>query len=441
MFVNSLLPHIIRLLVVCPCSDMGRRMGFGIWGIWGLCLPWLGLPWLGGPSAMAGTLGQPIPDRLRTSASLDPAESFPRSGAFPKSGAFPGSKAMRQGKSPNVPRVRPIMSGYSPGIGRRPDIPHPAVVRVIAPEKGVISYGSGTLIDVRDQFGLVITNWHVVRDAQGTVEVLFPDGFRSKARALKVDEDWDLAALVIWRPSVPPVSLATVAPRPGDQLTICGYGQGRYRAETGRCTQYYAPREDFPQHMVELDVEARQGDSGGPIFNQQGQLAGVLFGAGQGTTLGSFGGRVQSFLATHAPDIGRRADDALLQAVTTQSGSGITNGGTINGGTASPSATNRRPAGPSSQPLHSAASRLAEGDRPEVGNPGEVWKSPMHPESEYGGIGATAGGADGTEPMGRVEEVAVWRALAGTRWYEQVKTVLAAIGLLAIAGGVLRAVR
>jgi hypothetical protein len=65
--------------------------------------------------------------------------------------------------------------------------------------------------------------------------------------------------------------------------------------------------------MVELDVEARQGDSGGPIFNERGELAGVLFGAGRGTTLGSFGGRVGSFLATLAPNIGRPADNALVQ--------------------------------------------------------------------------------------------------------------------------------
>jgi hypothetical protein len=65
--------------------------------------------------------------------------------------------------------------------------------------------------------------------------------------------------------------------------------------------------------MVELDVEARQGDSGGPIFNDRGELAGVLFGAGQGTTLGSFGGRVESFLASLAPDIGQARDRAFAQ--------------------------------------------------------------------------------------------------------------------------------
>jgi len=37
----------------------------------------------------------------------------------------------------------------------------PAVARIVVPEKDGISYGSGTLIDARGQFGLVISNWHV----------------------------------------------------------------------------------------------------------------------------------------------------------------------------------------------------------------------------------------------------------------------------------------
>ena len=191
-------------------------------------------------------------------------------------------------------------------------MPHPAVARIIVPEKRATAYGSGTLVDVRDQYGLVVTNWHVVSDSQGVVEVIFPNGFRSHARPLKVDSDWDLAALVIWRPPIEPVTIATQPPRPGDLLTIHGYGQGQYRIATGRCTTYYAPHENYPQEMVELDVEARQGDSGGPIFNQRGELAGVLFGAGQGTTLGSFAPRVACFLATLAPDIGQANEQALV---------------------------------------------------------------------------------------------------------------------------------
>lgn len=192
-------------------------------------------------------------------------------------------------------------------------VPHPSVARIIVPERDGTAYGSGTLVDVRDDFGLVLTNHHVVEYASGPIEVAFPSGYRSKARSIKVDAQWDLAALVIWRPEkIEPVKLATRAPRPGDVLTICGYGQGQYRSITGRCTDYYAPSVGLPREWVELDVEARQGDSGGPIFNDQNQLAGVLFGAGQGTTLGSYEGRVKGFLATIAPDIGTRKEKVIV---------------------------------------------------------------------------------------------------------------------------------
>jgi hypothetical protein len=191
--------------------------------------------------------------------------------------------------------------------------PHPAVVRVIAPEEGGTSFGSGTLVDVRGDYGLVLTNWHVVADATHTIEVLFPDGFRTAARVITTDRTWDLAALAVWRPTVEPVRMASQPPKPGDLLTIAGYGSGKYRAVTGKCTQYVAPALNRPYEMVELSVAARQGDSGGPIFNSQGELAGVLWGAGWGTTAGSYCGRVASFVASIMPPPGVGEERAVSQ--------------------------------------------------------------------------------------------------------------------------------
>ena len=182
----------------------------------------------------------------------------------------------------------------------RPPLPniHPAVARIVAPAEGSVSYGSGTLVYVDDQTGIVITNWHVVNEATGPISVHFPDGFYSLGSVRQVDRDWDLAAIAIRKPNVTPVTLASQAPRPGEVLTIAGYGLGNYRAASGRCTQYVAPGTSFPYEMVEVAVSARQGDSGGPIFNEQGELAGVLFGEGHGRTSGSYCGRVRWFLTS-----------------------------------------------------------------------------------------------------------------------------------------------
>lgn len=187
---------------------------------------------------------------------------------------------------------------------QRPDAPHaapaqahPAVVRIYVVEKGSQSLGSGTLIDVRGPYALVVTNWHVIREAAGEISVVFPDGFRSAARVVQHDADWDLAALSIWKPNVAPVPIATEPPKPGDMLTIAGYGSdGTFRAVAGPCTQYLSPSQQHPHEIVELKAVARQGDSGGPIFNTRGELAGVLFGSVDDTTSGSFGPRVRKFL-------------------------------------------------------------------------------------------------------------------------------------------------
>jgi hypothetical protein len=176
------------------------------------------------------------------------------------------------------------------------------VARIVVPERSGVSLGSGTLVDVRGDFGLVVTNWHVVRDAAGPIQVEFPGGFQSPGDVVKTDKDWDLAALSIRRPpAVLPVPVSPLAPRPGQWLAIAGYGSGLWRLVSGPCTQYLAPGAEFPYELVELAAEARQGDSGGPIFNERGELAGVLFGSGPGYTSGAYGGRVLKFLASVVP--------------------------------------------------------------------------------------------------------------------------------------------
>ena len=104
--------------------------------------------------------------------------------------------------------------------------PHPAVARIVAPESTGTSLGSGVLVDVNRSQGLVLTNWHVIRDSRSAVLVQFPDGFQSAGTVVRWDEPWDLAAIVIWKPKALPVSLAAARPEIGEPLTIAGYGRG-----------------------------------------------------------------------------------------------------------------------------------------------------------------------------------------------------------------------
>jgi hypothetical protein len=176
--------------------------------------------------------------------------------------------------------------------------PHPAVVRIVAAERAGASLGSGVLVDANRTQGLVLTNWHVVRDSRSAVLVQFPDGYQSAGTVIRWDEPWDLAAIAIWRPRAEPVPIAATPPAPGDQLSIAGYGRGPYRSETGQCTEYLSPGTGYPRELVELLATARQGDSGGPILNDRGELAGVLFGHNGGRTIGSCSTRVRTFLAS-----------------------------------------------------------------------------------------------------------------------------------------------
>jgi len=176
--------------------------------------------------------------------------------------------------------------------------PHPAVVRIVAAEQGGASLGSGVLVDANRDQAIVLTNWHVVRDSRTAVLVQFPDGFQTAGTVVRMDEAWDLAAVVIWKPPAIPVPLAATPPAPGDLLTIAGYGRGPYRAQTGRCTEYLSPGTGYPKEFVELSAGARQGDSGGPILNERGELAGVLFGQNSGRTIGSCSTRLRTFLAS-----------------------------------------------------------------------------------------------------------------------------------------------
>ena len=176
--------------------------------------------------------------------------------------------------------------------------PHPAVARIVNRNQAGRYFGSGTLVGKDDARGIVVTCAHLFRDGAGQISVAFAGGKTFGANLVAIDRQWDLAALEIAPPAALPVDVATDAPRPGDWLESCGYGpDGRWRCNRGQARGYVQAVGTTRPETLELGGSARQGDSGGPVFNGRGQLAAVLWGTDGVTVGGTYCGRVRAFLA------------------------------------------------------------------------------------------------------------------------------------------------
>lgn len=164
-----------------------------------------------------------------------------------------------------------------------------AVVRIRSADGSV---GSGVLIELREQDeSLVLTAAHVVGGADtGTVQ--FASGTPSHYDVVAADRIWDVAVLAIDVPAGAPHAVLAAReayPRRGDRLSIAGYGStGRLLVQTGHCLGYCrVGQSELYQTLVVGPAQARSGDSGGPIFNQQGEVVGIVWGASCRETLGS----------------------------------------------------------------------------------------------------------------------------------------------------------
>ncbi|MBN1589201.1 MAG: trypsin-like peptidase domain-containing protein [Pirellulales bacterium] len=175
-----------------------------------------------------------------------------------------------------------------------------SVVRVQTVDRdGSRSFGSGVAVRWGNRL-VVLTARHVVRDAK-EVWVRGHQGYRA-ARVLRTDATWDVAALatgttdgfepaeIAWR--------ATGHPRAGDRLESCGFGaDGRLAVNGGRFLGYRSTLHGSrAADWLVLSGRARQGDSGGPVFNAAGQLVGVLWGTDGSEVIATQCGRLHVFL-------------------------------------------------------------------------------------------------------------------------------------------------
>lgn len=181
--------------------------------------------------------------------------------------------------------------------------PRPAVCRIECGSGPSRDCGSGVLVEASDGRAVVLTAWHVVRGNRDAITIRWPDGTSGPARVLASDDPFDLAVLSTAAPAAAPVPIAARPPAVGDRLTLAGYGPTPfvYREAAGDVTQFVGPTGRHPAHMLEVKAHARQGDSGGPIFNEAGELVAVLWGSSRGLTAGSHVAEIRLLLAKARP--------------------------------------------------------------------------------------------------------------------------------------------
>lgn len=124
--------------------------------------------------------------------------------------------------------------------------------------------------------GLIITNRHLIDDA-AIIRVSFP------GRGTFIAEEWsasthvDLAVLNLQAEDLPTVSLSEKRINPGEEVIVIGNPMQFARiANKGLMAGYlYHGSREIPLLVVEAMIYP--GSSGSPLFNEQGEVVGIVF--------------------------------------------------------------------------------------------------------------------------------------------------------------------
>ncbi len=144
-----------------------------------------------------------------------------------------------------------------------------------ATPRKAVSLGSGFVVDPA---GFVVTNNHVIEGAD-EITVTFPDGTSLKAKLLGHDERTDIAVLKVDSPK----PLAAVPfgdsdkARVGDWVLAIGNPFGLGGSVTAGIVS--ARGRDINQgpydNFIQTDAAINKGNSGGPLFNMDGEVIGI----------------------------------------------------------------------------------------------------------------------------------------------------------------------
>jgi S1-C subfamily serine protease len=135
--------------------------------------------------------------------------------------------------------------------------------------------GSGVIVDGKN--GLVITNFHVVRNAQA-VEVGLKDGRKLPADPVALAPELDLAVLRIDAKNLPTLQLGDSSKlQVGDYVLAIGnpFNLGQ-TVTSGIISALDRPLgQGDPRRFVQTDAPINPGNSGGPLIDLDGDVVGI----------------------------------------------------------------------------------------------------------------------------------------------------------------------
>ena len=139
------------------------------------------------------------------------------------------------------------------------------------------SLGSGFIIDAS---GIVVTNNHVIGDAND-IQVILSDGTKLKAEIIGKDSKIDLALLRVKPTAERPLKAVPFGDsdkmRPGDWVMAIGnpFGLGG-SVSAGIVSARGRNIESGPyDNYIQTDAAINKGNSGGPLFNMDGEVIGI----------------------------------------------------------------------------------------------------------------------------------------------------------------------
>jgi 2-alkenal reductase len=146
------------------------------------------------------------------------------------------------------------------------------------PVPGGTAEGSGFIINRK---GDIVTNNHVVNGEQ-SLQVVFYNGTKSSAQLVRTDSIDDLAVVKVNTPVPAVLSFGNSnALQPGEPVLAIGSALGQFRntvtsgvvSALGRTIT--EPNGNSINNMIQTDAAINQGNSGGPLLNDRGQVIGV----------------------------------------------------------------------------------------------------------------------------------------------------------------------